>query len=182
MKKLFLSLFLIAGFAFWTLHQKKLSDTAALSTVGMPVATVSTTLPSQTPVSTPSTAKQPPPKATTPPATTTPTPTPTPAPKTTPTSTGAFRDGQYTGLVADAYYGNVQVKAVITNGKLTDVKFLQYPNDRSTSVFINSQALPYLRQEAIQAQSAKVNTISGATDTSGAFRKSLADALTQAKA
>jgi uncharacterized protein with FMN-binding domain len=103
------------------------------------------------------------------------TPSPTPAP----TSTG-LKDGSYTGSVVDAYYGNIQVKAVISGGKLTDVVFLQYPNDRQQSVEINSAALPQLRSEAISAQSANVNVVSGATQTSEAFFKSLASALSQA--
>lgn len=94
---------------------------------------------------------------------------------------GAYKDGQYTGSVADAYYGNVQVQVTIAGGKLTKVDFLQYPNDRSTSRAINSQAIPYLQQEAISAQSAQVDTISGATYTSEAFTQSLGSALDQAK-
>ncbi len=70
----------------------------------------------------------------------------------------------------------------MSGGKLTNVQILQSPNDRSTSRYINSQALPYLVQEAIQAQSARVNTISGASDTSAAFRESLGVALAAAKA
>jgi uncharacterized protein with FMN-binding domain len=91
-----------------------------------------------------------------------------------------YKDGQYTGSSEDAFYGFVQVLAVISGGKLTDVQFLQYPNDRSTSIQINSQAIPYLKQEAIQAQSANVNIVSGATDTSQAFIQSLSSALSQA--
>ncbi len=93
---------------------------------------------------------------------------------------GAYRNGRYTGSVADAYYGNVQVEAIITNGKISDVQFLQYPNDRRTSVMINSQAMPYLTQEAIQAQSANVDGVSGATQTSRAFIESLQSALNRA--
>jgi uncharacterized protein with FMN-binding domain len=74
------------------------------------------------------------------------------------------------------------VRATISGGKLTDVQFLSYPNDRSTSRRINSVAMPYLTQEAIQAQSASVATVSGASDTSAAFRQSLGNALSQAKA
>ena len=92
-----------------------------------------------------------------------------------------YRDGVYTGSVADAYYGNVQVAVAIQNGNISDVQFLDYPQDRRTSVSINSQAMPYLRDEAIQAQSAQVDIISGATQTSMAFRESLAYALAQAK-
>lgn len=91
-----------------------------------------------------------------------------------------YKDGQYTGSTADAFYGYVQVLAVISSGRLTEVRFLQYPNDRSTSVEINSQAIPYLQQEAIQAQSAHVDIISGATDTSQAFIQSLSAALSKA--
>lgn len=94
---------------------------------------------------------------------------------------GAYRDGQYLGTIADAYYGNVQVSVAIQNGKITDVKFLDYPQDRSTSREINGQAMPFLITEAIQAQSANVNVISGATETSRAFKESLASALNKAK-
>ena len=92
-----------------------------------------------------------------------------------------YRDGQYTGDVTDAFYGNVQVQATVAGGKITDVTFLQYPSDRSRSVNINSQAMPYLKQEAIAAQSANVDIVSGATATSQAFVSSLASALSQAK-
>lgn len=98
----------------------------------------------------------------------------------TSSSSQSYKDGTYTGSVADAFYGNIQVQAVIKGGKITDVKFLQYPNDRPNSVAINQQAMPYLRQEAIQAQSANVDGVSGATDTSQAFVQSLSAALQQA--
>lgn len=91
-----------------------------------------------------------------------------------------YKDGTYTGPAEDAYYGNVQVQATIQGGKITQVKFLQYPNDRPNSVAINQQAMPYLQQEAIQAQSAHINGVSGATDTSIAFAQSLSSALQQA--
>ncbi len=93
-----------------------------------------------------------------------------------------YKDGSYTGSVADAQWGNIQVKAIIQNGKLTDVQFLQYPNDRNRSIDINNYADPQLASEAIQAQSAQVDVISGATDSSEAFIQSLSDALSQAKA
>lgn len=94
--------------------------------------------------------------------------------------TASYKDGTYTGSVADAFYGNIQVKAVISGGKITDVIFLQYPNDQPNSVAINQQAMPYLRQEAIRAQNANVDGVSGATDTSQAFVQSLTSALNQA--
>lgn len=109
------------------------------------------------------------------------TPIPVASPVVSPVARGAYRDGVYTGDVVDAYYGNVQVKVIISNGKITDVQFLDYPHDRNTSIRINSQAMPLLRTEAIVAQSAKVDTISGATATSGGFRGSLQSALNKAK-
>lgn len=99
---------------------------------------------------------------------------------TTRASTSGYKDGTYTGSTTDAYYGNVQVQAAISGGRITGVKFLQYPNTHSTSVYINEQAMPYLQQEAIKAQNAHVNIISGATYTSQAFAQSLSSALSQA--
>lgn len=93
-----------------------------------------------------------------------------------------YKDGSFTGSVADAQWGYIQVKAIIKDGKIADVQFLQSPNDRNRSVNINSYADPQLTSEAIQAQSANVDIITGATDSSEAFMQSLSDALTKAKA
>lgn len=93
----------------------------------------------------------------------------------------AYKDGSYVGNAADAFYGYIQVKAVIQNGAITDVQFLQHPNDHSTSIEINNQAMPYLKQEAIKAQSSQVDIVSGATDTSYAFIESLKTALNKAR-
>jgi uncharacterized protein with FMN-binding domain len=98
-----------------------------------------------------------------------------------PQNSGQYKNGTYTGTPADAFYGIVQVQAIIQNGKLAGVKFLQYPGDRDTSIAVNTQAMPILIQEAIVAQSATVDTASGATFTSEAFRESLASALALAK-
>ena len=106
---------------------------------------------------------------------------PTPTTPATGSSSGQYKDGTYTGPVTDAFYGNYQVQAVISGGKLTDVVFLQYPNDNPTSHSINQQASVFLKQEAIAAQSANVDIVSGASDSSQAFRQSLASALTQAR-
>ena len=103
-------------------------------------------------------------------------------PGATPTPASLYKDGSYTGSVADAQWGVVQVKAIIQQGKITDVQFLQYPNDRSRSVYIISIADPQLTSEAIQAQSANVDIVTGATDSSDAFIQSLTDALSQARA
>ncbi len=114
---------------------------------------------------------------------TTPTPTSSPAPTPTPTPapSGAYKDGTYTGSVADAIFGSVQVAAVIQGGQLSNVNILQYPSDSGHSRAVSNSSLPQLAQEAIQAQSANVNIVSGATQTSQAFQQSLAAALAQAK-
>jgi uncharacterized protein with FMN-binding domain len=97
------------------------------------------------------------------------------------TSTGQYKNGTYTGSAANAYYGTLQVKAVIQNGKITDVQFLQSPHDQQESIEVNQDAMPKLKQEAIQSQSSNVDIITGATQSSQAFKESLASALTQAK-
>ena len=91
-----------------------------------------------------------------------------------------MKNGTFVGSVENAYYGDVQVKATVTNGKISAVSFLKSPDTHSTSVFINNQAMPLLEQEAIQSQTANVDIISGATYTSEAFIKSLDNALRQA--
>jgi uncharacterized protein with FMN-binding domain len=94
--------------------------------------------------------------------------------------TSGYADGTYTGPVTDAYYGLIQIQAIVQGGRLAGIKVLQYPSDRRTSIAINHQALPMLRSEVVAAQSAKVDIISGATLTSEAFIKSLGGALRQA--
>jgi len=93
-----------------------------------------------------------------------------------------YKDGSYTGSSADAYYGYIQVKAIISGGQLIDVQFLQHPKDQRNSVEINNYAMPILKQQAIKNQTAQVDGVSGASDTSQAFVQSLGDALSQAKA
>ncbi len=101
---------------------------------------------------------------------------------TTRVASARFADGTYDGRREYAYYGYVKVQAVVKGGRLTDVRLYEYPNDNGRSHYINSIALPYLIQEAVDAQSWKVDLISGATFTSNAFGKSLQAALARAGA
>ena len=134
-----------------------------------------TPAPASTPVAPPSI------QIATPPAPVVPKPVPVaPAPAPVAVPKGQYRDGSYTGATADAYYGNIQVKVVVSGGKISDVQFLDYPQDRSNSVRINTYAMPLLKSEAIKAQSANVDGVSGASFSSAAFKKSLASALVQA--
>ena len=116
-------------------------------------------------------------------STTTTTTSAAPAETTTTTvyTTGLYKDGQYDGNAADAFYGFVQVRAIVQGGKIVDVQFLSYPNDRSYSVEINNYAMPKLKTEAITVQNAQVNIVTGATNTSRAFITSLSSALNQAQ-
>lgn len=107
--------------------------------------------------------------------------TASPGTSTAADNSGRYHNGEYTGDIADAFYGSLQVKAVIKDGQLTTVQFLQYPNDRPTSIQVNEEAMPILQQEAIAAQSGEVDIVTGATDSSEAFKISLASALAQAK-
>lgn len=176
MRKFLLSAFVVLTFIFYSAH-KRLEDPqkgkpAELGDLTVP--SVPTAMPSTIPLSSPtvqpvvSKSNSPAPSAPPPPA----------PPKQT---NSPYRDGQFTGDSADAYYGYIQIKATISGGKITDVAFLDYPQDRSTSREINSQAMPYLKQEAIAAQSANVDIVSGATDSSRAFIQSLRSALNKAK-
>jgi uncharacterized protein with FMN-binding domain len=97
-------------------------------------------------------------------------------------SGGMYKDGSYTGTTSDTVYGPVQVQAVISGGKLTSINFLQMPSDRDESVRITSEAKPALLQEAVQVQTANVDTVSGATQDTEGFVQSLQSALSQAKA
>jgi uncharacterized protein with FMN-binding domain len=124
-------------------------------------------------------------KSQTPVATAPGTPTTTPPsgnpPSNSPSATaGQYKDGTYTGAVADAFYGNLQATVTIQGGMITDVTFPQAPSNGHSGE-VSAQALPILKQEAITAQSANVNIVSGATQDSQAFQQSLASALAQAK-
>ncbi|MCW2749226.1 MAG: FMN-binding protein, partial [Aeromicrobium sp.] len=72
---------------------------------------------------------------------------------------------------------NVQVAAVLRNGRLVDVRALRLPNLDARSRQISAMAAPLLRLEAIAAGSAAIDTVSGATYTSEAYAQSLQAAL-----
>ncbi|MFI5261263.1 MAG: FMN-binding protein [Candidatus Limnocylindrales bacterium] len=88
--------------------------------------------------------------------------------------------GQATGQVSETRFGPVQVRISYANGKITDVVAVQVPSDRFRSQMIAAYAVPILRTEALQAQSAQIDTVSGATYTSQGYAMSLQSALDQA--
>jgi uncharacterized protein with FMN-binding domain len=95
-------------------------------------------------------------------------------------SPATFTDGTYTGDAAQTQYGPVQVRVTVSGGRLTDVEAVQLTDRDGRSVAISQQAAPVLRQEALQAQSASIQAVSGATYTSEGYVTSLQSALDQA--
>lgn len=94
---------------------------------------------------------------------------------------GRYKNGTYVGPASESIYGIVQVSAVITNGNLSDIKILKSPNDKDNSIEINAAAMPKLVREAIRIQSADVNLLTGATESSVSFKESLSGALAKAQ-
>ncbi|HVS44548.1 MAG TPA: FMN-binding protein [Candidatus Dormibacteraeota bacterium] len=157
-------------------------------------ATATPTAPPATPAPTPPPATAPPPttaagaprtpvptpRHTAPPP---PPPTPRPLPTPTPVAASGLHDGSWTGSdVFAGQYGDVEVRLTISGGRITDVVALRMPSDRARSAQISQYAGPQLRGEVLQAQSAQIDTVSGATYTSDAYAQSVQAALDQAKA
>lgn len=93
---------------------------------------------------------------------------------------GSFKDGTYTGNSEDTPYGTVQIAVVVSGGRITDINFLQMPDDRGHTQEVTAFAAPLLKQETIQKQSAHIDFVSGATSTSDGYEQSLQAALNQA--
>lgn len=86
-----------------------------------------------------------------------------------------------TGSTVDTMYGPVQVKVSMTNGEVTSVTAAQLPYDNPRSQEISSQPEPLLRSEALQARSAQIDVVSGATYTSDGYATSLQSAIDKVK-
>lgn len=96
------------------------------------------------------------------------------------TSSG-LKDGTYSGKSVSTQRGDVQVQIKVSGGKITTVNVLKYPSDNHHSQKINDRALPVYKKEAVEAQSADIQQVSGATVTYEGFTQSLQNAITQAK-
>lgn len=83
----------------------------------------------------------------------------------------------YRGSVAPTRWGDVQVSITVADGRITAVSVPVHPNSNGKDKQINARALPVLVQETIAAQSADIDTVSGATVTSDGYRTSLQAAL-----
>ncbi|MER6398178.1 FMN-binding protein [Kitasatospora sp. NPDC001603] len=85
-----------------------------------------------------------------------------------------------TGNAVDTRYGPVQVRITLSGGRITKAEVVQYPSESRRDLEINQFALPRLNQEAVSAQSARVDAVAGATYTSEGYQRSLQSALDQA--
>jgi uncharacterized protein with FMN-binding domain len=99
-----------------------------------------------------------------------------------PSATAANATKKVDGDVVGTRFGDVQVRLIEVGGKIADVQALQLPFDRRRSNEISQYAEPILRGEALQAQSAQIDTVSGATYTSDAYDRSLQSAIDRAGA
>jgi len=99
------------------------------------------------------------------------------SPGTAGSAGAAAQAGTYAGSAVQTRFGTVQVQITVKAGAITDVTALQLTDDDRKSVQISNRAAPLLRAAVIKAQSAQVQTISGATVTSAAYLTSLQGAL-----
>lgn len=104
---------------------------------------------------------------------------PLPSPSSSAAANGSTRT--VTGDAIDTRFGPVQVRITLSGKKITKVDVLQYPSEGARDMEISSAALPELNQEAIAAQSAQIDAVSGATFTSDGYTRSLQSALDKAK-
>jgi uncharacterized protein with FMN-binding domain len=111
-------------------------------------------------------------------ARTTPHTTPRPAKSIRrPTISAPAKSVVVSGGVVDTQYGPVQVEITVRNGRIAKARALQHPSGDGQTDQINAYAVPQLDQEAMAAQSAHIDTVSGATFTSEGYRQSLQSAL-----
>lgn len=96
-------------------------------------------------------------------------------------SSTTMKDGTYTGTASTTQFGDVQVQITVSGGTITAVKALQLTDREQRSVQISDYAAPILQREALAAQSADIDTVTGATYTSDGYAQSLQSAIDQAE-
>jgi len=100
---------------------------------------------------------------------------PSTKPSATPSATS--RTITVNGAVTDTMYGPVQVRVTVRGSRIVSAHAIDYPQGGGRDQEINSRAIPQLDQETVQAQSARIDTVTGATYTSEGYRRSLQSAL-----
>ncbi|MFE4398194.1 MULTISPECIES: FMN-binding protein [Streptomycetaceae] len=108
-------------------------------------------------------------------------PSEAPAPSSSASAAGTGATRKVNGDTVNTRYGPVQVQVTLAGSRITAVDVVKYPNSERRDREINSSALPVLNQEAISAQSAAIDVVSGATYTSDGYVRSLQSALDRAK-
>jgi uncharacterized protein with FMN-binding domain len=95
-------------------------------------------------------------------------------------TTGALKDGTYTGESVQIRWGNVQVQVTVSGGKVTDVTTLDMPYSDRRTQRITDTVEPVLREQALSTASADLDMVSGATYTCRAYAQSMQSALDKA--
>lgn len=93
---------------------------------------------------------------------------------------GTLASGPVDGDVVTTRFGVVQVRVVVTDGRIASVEALHFPDRDRHDQMINARALPILGAEVVAAQSAEVDAVSGATLTSQGYLRSVQSALDRA--
>lgn len=101
------------------------------------------------------------------------------SPSATPSPTTSSDTVTIVGSVAQTRYGAVQVSVTFTGSTITDVQTLQAPDRERRSLEISQESTPILAQEVVAAQSAQIDTVSGATYTTDGYRESVQAAIDQ---
>ena len=92
-------------------------------------------------------------------------------------SSGTTAATTFAGDAVDTRFGPVQVQITVANGTITAVDVLQVPMEDRHDQMINSRAVPVYNEEAVQAQSADIDVVSGATVTWEGYTQSLQSAI-----
>ena len=101
----------------------------------------------------------------------------TPTASSSSSASGSGGDGTYTGDAVETRWGTVQVEITVESGKITSADAVQFPSENPKDQQINAYAVPALNAEVVQAQSASIDAVSGATVTSGGYIESLQSAI-----
>jgi uncharacterized protein with FMN-binding domain len=99
------------------------------------------------------------------------------SPAPTSSATSSSSSGTFTGDAAQTRWGTVQVQITVKDGKVTKADAVEYPNGNPRDQQINAYAIPTLNAEVVQAQSAQIDAVSGATVTSDGYIESLQSAI-----
>lgn len=126
------------------------------------------------------TANSTPDTTTTTPGTTGSTSTSTPAATTGTVSNSGTKSGTYTGDAETSQFSTIQVQVTVTANKITAINLVQDSDNEEHSAQVDAYAIPILKSEALSAQSANIDSVSGATFTTQSYTASLQSALDKA--